>query len=47
MSTPLDRNDNGSGEFDIALEEAIGQDMEFLTGDEVTIDQIHRLSSAL
>ena len=47
MSTPLDKSDRGSGAFDTALEEALGQDLEFLTGEEVTIDQIQRLSSTL
>lgn len=45
MSTPLRTDDVGSGNFENALEEALGQDMEFLTGDELTIDQIQRLSS--
>lgn len=47
MSTPLAKSDRGSGAFDTALEEALGQDLEFLTGEEVTIDQIQRLSSTL
>ena len=47
MATPLSKSDDGSGAFETALEEALGQDKEFLTGDEVTIDKIHRLSSTL
>lgn len=44
-NAPLATDEPESGAFETALEEALEQDLEFLTGEEVTIDQIQRLSS--